>query len=253
MDVPPTPLGMPVGRARMAPLPEGTPTRGGITMTHETGAGSLAGRAGARAADVGGAVLAGATRLMATVRPAAKPLHPDGEVLTGRLERFGLVAGTGVPWLDEPGEDRVLVRLSRAIGLPALLPDIHGLAMRVSSGEDTGDLLLATTGWSRIGRRVLLPSRTATSCPLTTLLPYRTTQGPVVIGALASSGRQYELSWAPYSGDWQVFATLVLGARADDKLSFDPVRNRLPGLDHYPAVISLRERAYLRARQSRAS
>lgn len=222
-------------------------------MTQETGSGSLAGRAGARAADAGGALLAAATRALAAVRPAPKPLHPVGEVRTGRLERYGVVVGSGVAWLDEPGVDRVLVRVSRAIGLPSQLPDIHGLALRVHSSENTGDLLLATTGWSRVGRMVLLPSRTATSCPLTTLLPYRTAQGPVVIGAQAAGPGTYELSWAPYAGDWQVFARLVLGARAEQEVSFDPVRNQLPGLEQYPTVTRLRERAYLRARQSRTS
>lgn len=222
-------------------------------MKQGTRSSSLGVRARDGVADAGGMVLAGATRAIAAVRPAAKPLHPDGEVLNGRLERYGVVASSGVPWLDEPGEDRVLVRLSRAIGLPTPLPDIHGLAIRVFSAQDTGDLLLATTGWSRFGRRVLLPSRTATSRPLTTLLPYRTARGPVTIGAQASSPRKYELSWAPNGGEWQVFAALVLGARVDEQVSFDPVRNQLPGLEQYSVVTRLRERAYRRARQSRRS
>ena len=121
------------------------------------------------------------------------------------------------------------------------------------SSQHTGDLLLATTGWSRVGRMVLLPSRSATSCPLTTLLPYRTALGPVVIGAQASSPTEYELSWAPYAGEWQVFGSLALGARVDQELSFDPVRRQIPGLEQYPVVTRLRERAYLRARQSRTS
>lgn len=77
-------------------------------MTQDTRSGRLADRAGGRAADAGGAVLAAATRAIAAVRPAPKPLHPVGEVRTGRLKRYGVVAGSGLPWLDEPGEDRVL-------------------------------------------------------------------------------------------------------------------------------------------------
>lgn len=220
-------------------------------MEHDTVSGRLVARVGATAADAGGVALAAATRAIGAVRPARKPLHPDGTVLAGRLERHGMVTGSGVPWLDEPGEDRVLVRLSRAIGLPSVLPDIHGLALRVLTPGHGGDLLLATTGWSRFGRMVLVPSRTATSRPLTTLLPYRTALGPVAVGAQAAGPRDYELSWAPYAGDWQVFATLVLGARVDEEISFDPVRNQLAGLEQYPAVTRLRERSYLRARQSR--
>ena len=86
----------------------------------------------------GGALLASATGALASVRRAAKPLHPDGEVVAGRLHRRGAGAGaprTGVPWLDEPGEDDVEVRRSRAIGLPSWLPDIHGLAVRVRAAD----------------------------------------------------------------------------------------------------------------------
>ena len=36
----------------------------------------------------------------------------------------------GVAWLDEPGADDVVVRLSRGGGLPAWCPDVHGLALR---------------------------------------------------------------------------------------------------------------------------
>ena len=57
--------------------------------------------------------------------------------MRGRIYRHGLDPGTGVPWIDEPGEDEV-VRLSRAIGLRGL-PDIHGLAVRVPvEGGGTG-------------------------------------------------------------------------------------------------------------------
>ncbi len=83
-------------------------------------------------------MLAAATRTIALLRPARKPLHPDGEILRGRVRRDGSAPPAGVPWLDDAGEDEVLVRLSRAIGLPAGLPDIHGLALRVLSDGRPG-------------------------------------------------------------------------------------------------------------------
>ena len=208
-------------------------------------------RAAGGVASAGGAVLAAATRGMAAVRPAAKPLHPRGVLLAGRLVRRGSAAGSGVGWLDESGEDQVLVRLSRAIGLPRGLPDIHGLAIRVLAPEHAGDLLLATTGWGRLGRFVLLASRDTASRPLTSLLPYRTAAGAVVLGARAVDPTTYELSWAPYAGDWQAFATLHLGSGLDQDLAFDPVRNQVPGLEQYSVVTRLREPAYRGARRSR--
>ena len=206
----------------------------------------------------GGAVLAGATRMLAVLRPAEKPLHPVGVTLVGRIDRSGLAqlgSGplSGVPWLDETGQDDVLVRLSRAIGLPAALPDIHGMAIRVVSGEHPGDVLLASTGWGRLGRFVLTAGRRPGSRPLTSLLPYRTPAGPVVLGARATGPASYELFWARYNDDWRRFANLELtGEQAvDQEISFDPVRRQIPGLAQYPAVVRLREPSYRRARRSR--
>jgi hypothetical protein len=121
----------------------------------------------------------------------------------------------------------------------------------VLTPEHAGDLLLATTGWGRLGRFVLVPSRAAGSRPLTSLLPYRTAAGAVVLGARATDAGTYELSWAPYAGDWQAFATLHLGARRDLDVAFDPVRRQLPGLEQYSVVTRLREPAYRGARRSR--
>lgn len=200
----------------------------------------------------GGAILAAGTRAVASVRPARKPLHPAGEVRDGRVFRSGSPEPTGVPWLDEPGEDDAVVRLSRAIGLPERLPDIYGLALRVRSDEGQGDLLFATTGWGRLSRFVLTPSRQAHTRPLTTLLPYRTESGPVLIGAHGLGGDAYELAWARPTGPWRVFGVLRLSLPGDDApISFDPVRHQIAGLEQYPGLARLREPAYLTARRSR--
>jgi hypothetical protein len=158
-----------------------------------------------------------------------------------------------VPWLDEPGQDEVLVRLSRAIGLPGALPDIHGLALRVPVADGScGDLLLATTGWGRITRFVLTPTRRPTGRPMTTLLPYRAPTGAVVLGARARGAESFELAVAPYDGEWRVFADLRLSPQPlDEDLSFDPVEHQLPGLEQYPAVERLREPSYRKARETR--
>ncbi len=202
----------------------------------------------------GGALLATATRSLAAVRPAAKPLHPEGLLVRGRIYRHGLSPGTGVPWLDEPGEDEVVVRLSRAIGLPGVLPDIHGLAVRIPLQDGAhGDLLFASTGWGRLSRFVLTASRSPQARPMTTLLPYRAPRGPLLLGARADGAETFELSCAPAGGDWRPFADLrfSLTPSDDGPVDFDPVGNRLPGLEQYPSVAALREPSYRRARASR--
>ncbi len=200
-------------------------------------------------------MLAAATRGLSALRAAAKPLHPEGEVRTGHLRRDGAdLSGhrSGVPWLDEPGEDQVEIRRSRAIGLPGIAPDIHGLAIRVRGAGAPADLLLASTGAGRVTRFVLTASRDPGGRPLTTLLPYRTTAGPVLIAARATAPDTYRLSWARGAGTWHPFATLHLtGHRGDPDISFDPLLHRPPGLEQYQSVVRLRGPAYIRARRSR--
>lgn len=209
------------------------------------------------AASGGGAVLSAATGAIAAVRRAAKPLHPRGEVCTGRLLRHGRLDDTEptwVPWLDEAGEDDVLVRRSRAVGLPAGWPDVHGLAVRVPTGEASyADLLLASTGAGRVTRFLLTASSSPTGRPMTTLLPYRSPGGPLLLLAQAvDDGSTWELAHATGRGPWRPFGELLLGEQVGDPLvSFDPLANRLPGLEQYPAVVRLREPAYARARSTR--
>ena len=209
------------------------------------------------ASSVGGQVLRGATRIVAA-RPAAKPLHPQGSVVRGTLRRFGAEATTGAAWLDQAGEDQVLVRQSRAVGLRSPFPDIFGLALRVpTEGGRHGDLLFASTGRGPLTRFTLTAARSPYVRPLTTLLPYRTPVGAVLLSAVFHDETRLALSWAVRSGPWHPFAELSLHREAIDgadlPLSFDPVRNRLPGLEPYDWVRRLREPAYATARRSRGS
>jgi len=208
-----------------------------------------------RAAAAGGALLAAGTRVLSAVRPAGKPLHPEGDLRAGRLRRAGSAEPSGVAWIDEPGEDEVVVRLSRAIGVPSPLPDIHGLALRVPTADGPGDLLFASTGWGPLTRFVLTGGRHPRSRPMTTLLPYDTPAGPVLLGVRgARAPETYELRWAHAAGPWHPFAELRLvpDTSDDGPVSFDPVRHRIPGLRQYDVVRRLREPAYRRARASRA-
>jgi hypothetical protein len=207
------------------------------------------------ASSAGGQVLRGATRILAA-RPAAKPLHPRGRVVRGTLHRFGAAERSGAAWLDAAGTDEVVVRQSRAIGMPRPLPDIVGLALRVpTEGGGHGDLLFASTGLGRLTRYTLTPARSPAGRPLTTLLPVRTAAGGMLLALAFHDERRAGLAWSVGSGPWHPFAQLLLDAdpvgHEDAPLSFDPVRNVVPGLEIYDWVRRLREPAYATARRAR--
>ncbi|HUR76181.1 MAG TPA: hypothetical protein VMZ00_17990, partial [Sporichthya sp.] len=157
----------------------------------------------------------------------------------------------GVPWLDEPGTDEVLVRFSRATGLPAPLPDILGLTLRIRTGDGDGDLLLATTGAGVLSRFLLLPRRAETAT-YGSLMAYRTPAGPAWLFAAAEPQR-ITLSAAGPAGPKSPFAEIELDGEPgpDPLLSFDPVLNPIPGLELYPWERRLREGAYAAARAAR--
>lgn len=206
------------------------------------------------AASFSGQVLTLVTEVIA-VRPAAKPLHPRGSVVTGTLRRFGDEARTGAEWLDGSGTADVVVRQSRAVGLPSPLPDIFGLALRVPADGRHGDILFASTGLGGLTRFVLTPARRPSARPMTTLLPYRSPTGPVILCAAYRDDVTIGLAWATPSGAWHPFAELVLNPDAVDSpdmpVSFDPIHNLPPGLETYEWVQRLREPAYAAARKSR--
>ncbi|HSE71962.1 MAG TPA: hypothetical protein VLA97_14460 [Nocardioidaceae bacterium] len=204
----------------------------------------------------GGQVLRAATRTVAALRPAAKPLHPRGTVGPATLRRFGSDERSGAAWLDGPGEDEVLARRSRAVGLPGPVPDIFGLALRVPVGDGRyGDLLLASTGLGQLTRFTLTAGREPHSRPMTTLLPYRSPSGPVLVCAVWRDDDSLDLFWGRATGPWHRFADLCLGtepvADQDASVSFDPLHNTLPGLENYGWGRRLREPSYLTARRSR--
>ncbi|MGN6332668.1 MAG: hypothetical protein ACTHOD_13590 [Motilibacteraceae bacterium] len=234
----------------------------------------LAGRAA-------GAGLGAASAVGAVVRHD-RPLHPKGALLAATVRRHGAPVPWGVPWLDEPGEDEALVRVSRSVGLPSPWPDVLGLALRVpvpGPAVDDGqprqaDLLFATTGLGTVGRFLLAPRRDLAASPLSTLLPYRSPRGLVVLAATpADPGRplprepealaavaatepvELVLEAAAPTGPWRAFGLLLLTSPADLSLdpptAFDPVRRPLPGLQLPTVLARLREPAYALAQRLR--
>lgn len=204
-------------------------------------------------ARAGGRLLQTAVGVLAHLRPADKPLHPHGTVHLAVLRRQP-GATTGAAFLDEGGSDEVVVRLSRAVGLPEPVPDVNGLALRVPAppGEHA-DLLLATTGYGRWTRFLLAPRTRLPDGFFSTLLPYRTPTGPVWLGAQLVGEATWQLVWARPGADWTPFATLELTVESDRDLmlSFDPTRSTPPGLEIYAWHRRLRAPAYATARRSR--
>ncbi|MCZ2859168.1 phosphodiesterase [Blastococcus sp. VKM Ac-2987] len=198
-----------------------------------------------------------------------RPLHPRGAVLDAVLDRRGGSPSFGVPWLDEVRSDRVVVRMSRGAGLPAPLPDVLGLAVRLPGAAGSPvDLLLSTSGRGPLTRRVPVPRRDAAAV-YGSIMAYRTAAGPVRLAAfpertgipsdpapLAVAAERgavaFTVAAAVGSGGWRPFALLrVEGAHRPPApaVRFDAVRHAPPGLAADGPLARFREPAYAIARQ----
>jgi len=180
--------------------------------------------------------LARAFALLGRLR-RGRAVHGRGEAWHGELRvpaasRSSDVGGTerwGAPLLDEPGTHAVLVRRSRALGLPSWLPDVTGVAIRVLDAGGTGlhqDLLLDTGGRSVIGRRVPTLHLAGHEQHYSSLLTWQAGSGKVMFGARATGPSSMQLLLARSSGPWQAWATLTLTERlprdAADALHLSP-------------------------------
>ena len=237
-------------------------------MTHSSTGGRAAARIVRAGAGSAGHALGALFGAVGQVR-GDRALHPRGATYAALATMRGDTT-SGVPWLDTAGTTPVVVRVSRATGLPSPWPDVYGIAVHVPgealSRPDGADLLFASTGDSGVGRFVLAARREAAGGPLTTLLPVRTAAGPMVfrllaVGGPATSagdllGARYQLAYAVGARPWTVVGEIVVGAREGmqvDRRRHDPVLHTLPGTEQYPAVAALREPAYRAARRVPAS
>jgi hypothetical protein len=202
--------------------------------------------------DVAGTALGSVFGALASLR-GTKPLHPRGSVHSAALVRTGVARPWEVAWLDEPGTDRGIVRLSRSIGLPEGWPDVLGLAFRFTDGSGDHDLLLASTATAPVLRHALLPRADAMGTSYSSSFTYSTPHGPAVIAADPRGDRAFTLKVASPWGSWQEFGVLALGEdEGDPPVALDAVRNSLPGLSMSPLLARLREPSYARARAHRS-
>lgn len=218
--------------------------------------------------DVFGQLFAAAFDFLKTFRPR-RPIHTQGVLLTGTLERLGTGEPSGIAFLDAPGTTPVSARLSRSLGLPISWPDIIGLALRLKTDDGDADVLLASTGWRVPARFALTWHRTAGAARLTSLMPYRSPKGAVILGVRTTSedpgapGRlrgdtlwELDLYWARPLGPWRKFGSLRLapkldgeGKVQDTRSRFDPLLNVLPTAGTYEWTRRLREHSYRLARR----
>ena len=202
-----------------------------------------------------------------------KPMHPRGAVFDAVLERRG-GPDWGVPWLAATATDPVVARLSRSAGLPAPLPDLLGLAIRLpGGGSGQGapvDLLLTTTGSGGLTRLLPVPRRD-TATFYSSIMAYRSDAGAVRLGAVpheddlpsepeplarsvARAGLCFTLVAARGRGPWQPFARLTLADPVpglDPDVRFDAVQHAPPGLTADGPLARFRAPAYARARAGR--
>ena len=201
-----------------------------------------------------------------------KPMHSRGAVFDAVLERHGSDRPWGVPFLDARARDDVVVRLSRGAGLPAPLPDLLGLAVRLDDGSGrTVDLLLSTTGRGAL-TRVVPVLRRDTAAVYCSIMAYGSAAGPIRLAALpigdgvpsdpeplaAAVHRQplvFVLVAARGLGAWVPFARLVISEVVrplDPELRFDAVHHPPPGLTADGPLARFRAPAYAAAQEARS-
>jgi hypothetical protein len=197
------------------------------------------------------------TAAAGALRTGPRPLHPRGVVRHGTL----VLDDSGAPGARELGAPLVtsaVARVSRSAGLPAPLPDVHGLAVRWG-GDRPQDLLLSSSGLGRFTRFLLAPRVRPFAGPLGSLMPFLDAGGrPVVVAAVpapdapADGGVDVLLLTARPGGAWHRCGRLVCPARAEDDdvpdLRFDPVAH-VPGSLRVPAwAARVRRPSYRQAR-----
>ena len=127
--------------------------------------------------------------------------------------------GTGAEVLDAPARHQGVVRLSRGAGLPAPLPDVEGLALRLPGlGVDGAPLdLLVNSAW----RYAFAPS--VVSPTWSAILPHRTGTGRLVLLGARPQDDGFALLVAAPFGRWRRWGRLTLGAELDgESLRFAP-------------------------------
>ena len=125
-----------------------------------------------------------AVRLVSRLR-GERAIHARGRAFSGTVVLPG-GAGTGAPLLDTAGTYDAVVRFSRSAGLPPVLPDVYGLAVRLEDAHGPGapqDLLLDSAQPLPLLRRLPWPRWDPTRAVYSSLLPYAVGGTSLLLGA----------------------------------------------------------------------
>lgn len=169
------------------------------------------------------AVAAGLFGLLSKVR-GKRVFHPVGSAYEATVTFDDDVPGDA-ELFRRPGPHRAVVRLSRGLGLPESLPDVLGLAVKVSDAYGPGrdqDFLFATSGRSPAGRHLLVPTKDVRGRPYSTLLFFRLGGDELfVLGAFPEDGEplRFRLAAARATGDWLPVGRVEVGAELPAEVS----------------------------------
>jgi hypothetical protein len=155
--------------------------------------------------------------------------HPRGDAFTATV----LIDPGDHPLHVLAGTHDAVVRRSRGVGLPAPVPDVHGLAIKLLNAHGAGahhDLLLVSSAAPMGARHVLVPVVEWVGEPTySSLLRNRNAQGErFLVGAWrdGDADGRYVLATATLASAWQTIGTVTLVEQLDDaaaeQLRFSP-------------------------------
>lgn len=197
----------------------------------------------------------------------ARVFHPKGRMFGATLRL------DGDELFGEPGPREVVVRISKGTSTPGALPDVLGIAVRVPTSTDPVDLLFASSGGLPVLRHALMPRRSFTGGPYTTLVPYRVEGRARVLGLMPPRGRSipallsvlddavaaapitFVFCSAAPAGPWARHGVLEIHSpmKDDPPSAFDPQLHRLPELRPIGPLQTLRRLAYQGSRRGRGA
>lgn len=204
---------------------------------------------------------------------AGRAVHTRGALFTARVELHDAASPTVVA-LGGPAVHRALARLSKNTGTPGGLPDMLGVALRLTGLPDGPvDLLHATVGRHRATGALLAPTTGWCARPYSTLLPYRADGVRVTLGLRPEEPRrargtdpqvaQDEVGHGPLGftvtekrarTPWAPIGRVVLERpMPDDPVTLDPVIFAHPRLRPVRPLAAVRAAAYVGSRRGRGA